>query len=782
MSEISRPFSRCALLSSCVLVTLAWSLAPARAQVQVADAAAPAAASGAGSEELQEVVVTAERRTTNIQATPLAISAISADALQKSNVNQLADINGLVPSLEITKSAGFETVVSIRGVGLETPENSLTTSPGVALFIDGVYIANSISLDQTLFDLDHVEVLRGPQGALYGQSSTGGAITLITKQPVLGEFSGSGDISLGDYNLHRERVEVNVPITDTLAVRLSAQEYAHDGFTKDTAIPNFDLDDAGDTSGKIAILWKPTDDFSATLSDQFYSSDMHGASQKNINDPNPDPYTVTQDFPAKFNLDSNLAHLNLQWDLPWFDVKSVSAYQYLDHRQQEDSSRSAFSLIHEYDDVAAWTTKLQNFNEEFDLVSNGDSNLDWIVGTFLLSQKSRQFVAEFECTSNCTAPPTPAQLAVPPQIQVMPPSNLAYGNNSLVSRQSYSGFFQGTYHFTDDLRLTLGGRYNYDHYADNSYNFSEFGIGTAAHRFTGHELTYRAEVEYDVTPDNMTYASVSRGYKPGGVNGILGAVVVPNTFHAETNTAFEIGSKNSFLDNSLHANFAAFYYVYKDQQYIETDPVPFDGGIANIPSTHVWGGEGEVSYLALQKKLRVDGNLSLEDGSIQGPFKTIDSTVQNSIESQQLPPSPCAFGGQYYNPACWAAVIAAAKNVGGNQPAKMPNVLGSLSISYAFQIPTGTLTPRVQYIYRGSFWARIFNEPALDKVPDYSLVNLNFEYVPESDPNLVVSLAITNLGDTAGVNDRYTDPYGTGQTSQQYIPPRQIIGTVAYSF
>jgi iron complex outermembrane receptor protein len=715
MSELSRSYYRSALISSCAVIALAWTLVPAQAQTQVADAAAaPGASSSGGGQELEEIVVTAERRTTNIQKTALAISAVSADTLQKSNITQLADINGIVPSLEITKSAGFETVVSIRGVGLETPENSLTTVPGVSLFIDGVYIANSISLDQTLFDLDRVEVLRGPQGALYGQSSTGGAITLITRQPVLGEFSGSGDLSFGNYNLHRERAELNIPITETLAVRLSAQEYAHDGFTKDTSFPDFYLDDAGDTSGKIAILWKPTDDFSATLTEQFYSADMNGAAQKNINDPNPDPRVVTQDYPSKFNLDSNLAHLNLQWDLPWFTIKSVSAYQYLDHRQQEDSSRSAVSILGTYDDVAAWTTKLQNYNQEFDILSNGDTNLDWIAGAFLLSQKSRQFVAEFEGKG------PPPNLSVPPEIQVNPPANLAYGNNSLVDRQSYSGFVQGTYHVMDNLRVTLGARYNYDHYKDNSHNFSAFGINTVVHSFTGHEPTWRGEVEYDLTPDNMIYASASRGYKPGGVNGIASAVVVPDTFKPERNTAFEIGSKNSFLDNTLRANLAAFYYIYKNQQYIETDPVPFDGGIANIPSTHVWGGEAEVSYVAMEQRLRVDANLSLEDGEIQGNYKTIDSTVQNAIESQGFP-SPCAFGGAYYNPGCWAAVIAAAKNVGGNQPAKMPNVAGSLAISYAFSIPTGTLTPRVQYIYRGSFWARIFNEPVLDKVPSYSL-------------------------------------------------------------
>src|SRR5262249_50515313 len=161
-----------------------------------------------------------------------------------------------------------------------------------------------------------------------------------------------------------------------------------------------------------------------------------------------------------------VTHLNLEWDLPWFTVKSVSAYQYLDHKQQENSSRSAFELIHAYDDVAAWNTKLYNYNEELDLVSNGDTNFDWITGVFLLSQKTQNNVAKFAFPNAvefvCTAPPTPAQLLVFPGIENNPPSNLNFGQKVVSNRRSYSWFAQGTYHFTDDFRLVAGVRINRD--------------------------------------------------------------------------------------------------------------------------------------------------------------------------------------------------------------------------------------------------------------------------------------------------------------------------------
>jgi len=730
-----------------------------------------AAAESADRAPIEEITVTAERRSADLQKTALALTAIPPETLDKSNVVDLAGLNGMVPSLEITKSSGFETVVTIRGIGSETPENASITVPGVALFIDGVYVANTISLDQTLFDLDHIEVLRGPQGALYGQSAIGGAISLITKQPELGRFSGQGDVSFGDYGLHRERAEVNVPLGEHWAVRVSGQHFQHDGFATN-ALTGQKLDDAGDLSGKIAVTWKPVDTFTATLTGQWYSADQDGAEQKNINDPSPDPRVVSQDYPSKFNLDTQVYHLNLQWDLPWFSVKSVSAFQGLDHRQQEDSSRSAYSILGSYDDLAAWNTSLTNLNEEFDLLSLPDSKLQWVGGVFLLSQHSSQFVAEFEGSN-----PHPVTV-VTPDIETHPPANLAYGNYTYVERRSASPFVQVTYPITDDLRVTAGGRFNYDSYTLSALNFSAFSISPVTHRYSNHTPTWRLEMDYDVTPDSLAYASFSRGYKPGGVNGVASAVVVPDSFKPETNTAVEIGSKNFLFDRHLRANLAGFFYDYRNQQYIETDPYPFDGGMANIPSVHVWGGEAELSYLALGERLRINGNFTAESGSVQGRFRTIDSTVQRQIEATN---PACLYGGAYYNPACWAAVIGAARDIGGNAPPKTPDYAGSINVSYAFSALAGTLTPRAEYVYRGALWSRVFDEPGLDRVKSYGLWNLNLDFAPD-DGNYTLSLTASNVTNKAGVNSRYTDPYGTFQTSQQYIPPRQIIGTIGYSF
>ncbi|HWF00137.1 MAG TPA: TonB-dependent receptor [Caulobacteraceae bacterium] len=775
--------ARRTLMVSAAAAALTMALASA-AQAAAAADARPAASS------VEEIIVTAERRNEDIQRTPDAITEVPAKALDQQFITRITGLNAQVPSLEITKASGFENLVAIRGIGSETPENSLSTLPGVSEFVDGVYISNSISLDQTLFDVHDIEVLRGPQGALYGQSSTGGAILINTNQPRLGVWDASGDVSFGNYNLFRERLEVNIPLGDKLALRLSGQKFDHAGFTDDLAIPGFREDDAHDGSVKAALLFQPSSDFSATLTAMYYESNQNGDAQKNINDPEPSPWQIYQDYPSHFALKSSLVHLNVEWDGPGFIVKSVTAYQGLDHVQQEDSTRSAYSLLGIYDDVAAWNTHVHNYTEEFDILSKPGGKVDWVVGAFGLYQSGKQYVLEYECTSGCTAPPTSAMLSPSGAVEGENPlpGNLDYGNDSHSHHRSGSVFGQATWHVTDTFRVTGGVRGNWDHFEGNSYNFSAFGTGSVLVTRSDATPTWRLETDWDATPNNMLYASYSRGYKPGGVNGkdaqvFSGIEVIPATFVPEHNDAFEVGSKNWFLDHTIRLNAAAFYYIQKNFQYIEYSPHPFGSGISNIPEVHDYGVEIETNYVSTDSRLRIDGTLALERGRVATSYKSIDSTVANAIENPAPTnfSSPCAFGGAYYNPACWDAVVASAIDLKGARPPNMPEVSGAISASYRFDLFGGVLTPRVQYIYRGSEWARIFNDPTLDRVPAYGVVNLNLEYQPH-DSKLRVDLTATNIGNVAGVNSRYTDPYGSGQTSQQFISPFQIIGTVAYSF
>jgi iron complex outermembrane receptor protein len=220
--------------------------------------AAPEPVAGSG-EQIADIVVVGEKRSVNLQSAPLAISAISADALRERNVVDVADLNGFVPGLTVSKSEGNERVIAIRGIGYETAQNP-NSQPGVAFHIDGVYIAHVVALNQDLLDVDHVEVLRGPQGTVFGQTSTGGAINVITRKPVFDRYTGEASVSYGNYNYVRTEGTLNVPLAQNLAIRGTVQYLRHDGYGYATQVPGyskFGLDDADDLGAHVTCCGNP---------------------------------------------------------------------------------------------------------------------------------------------------------------------------------------------------------------------------------------------------------------------------------------------------------------------------------------------------------------------------------------------------------------------------------------------------------------------------------------------------------------------------------------------
>jgi iron complex outermembrane receptor protein len=719
--------------------------------------------------ELREVTVTAEKQTLDLQLVPLAITAVSGSMLDHSNVTDLSGLNGYVPGLTITKSGGYENIVTIRGIGSETPQSEYTAQPGVSFNVDGVAIANSIALDQVLFDIDQIEVLRGPQATVFGQASTGGAVNVITKQPVLREFSGSGDASYGNYNFIRVRDEMNIPIGATLAIRASVQKLSHRGFATDTDIPGYQLDDANDYSGKVAMLWAPLDNVRVALTAQFYHANQNGAEQKNLLDTNPDPRVVSQDYPGAFRLDTQLFYVNLKWDLPWTTIKSVTSAQYLKHAQQVDGSRSDIETLGFYDDIAGWDTWVRNITQEFSMTSTPGGLVDWTAGAFYMAQRTHEYVVEFEGTG---ANP---DLTLPPLNTTSPPPNLFFEHDAHVDHLAWAPYLQATYHLTDALRLTTGGRYNRDSYGGVVATLYNALAPAADVTYGKGNLTGKVEVQYDVAPTSMAYTSLTHSYKPGGLNNNSGAVAVANEFQPEEINAYEIGSKNRFLDNTLGVNIAAYYYNYKNMQFIAMDPIPYDYGISNIPETHLWGMEAEVSHLTLQSRLRLNADISLAAGVMTQDFSTLDSTSVNRIYATN---PACA---DIFSTACVNAVAAANKNTRGNLPPKMPRAQGSLNAAYTATVGSYSLIPRAEYVYRGHYIYRVFNEGSQDMVAAYGIVNLSLALLPASE-KWNAALFLSNALNKDGINSKYTDPFGTYQTSVQYVAPRQIIGSIGYRF
>ena len=716
---------------------------------------------------LEDIVVMGEKRETRLQSAPIAITAVSGDLLQQRNIVQLNDISGYVPGLNVAKSGGAERIITIRGIGYETAQNP-NTQPGVAFHIDGVYVAHVAALAQDLLDVDRLEVLRGPQGTVFGVTSTGGAINVITNKPVIGEESGTASLSYGNYNYVKGNATVNIPVTDTIAARAAIQYFRRDGYGYSIATPGrakYDLDDANNIGGRLALKWEPNSDFSALLEGQIFSADHSAPLQKNILDTTPGRRRVSQDFPGKYNLNTAMVYLTLTQQLGDFaTAKSITAYQNLNKQQSMDIDR--LSDPNNFDNYPIWQDKSKTFTQEVSLSSASGGTLEWTLGGFYLRQRALQKVLE-------TTNPFRALFVLADG------TGVKFQSDAPFQHTSAAGYGQMTLNATDQLRLTAGLRYSWDKISAQPYQLYTVVPPRSA---TSSAVTGKIGAEYKLTPDNMLYVTGSRGYKPTGLNFNNGAIVVGTTFKKEIVNALEIGSKNEFFDRKFRFNVAGYYYWYDNFQFTAEDPLPYASGTANIPKTVIYGAEVEASVLPFDG-LRLDGTLSVGKGKFKSDFDTIDAQTAAIVRAAKAAEIGCPPGvvGCYYAPIVIQAVADSFQSVNGKRVPKMPGIQAQFSATYTKDIGSGEITLRGEMVHRGKFNYRLFAVAAFDQVPAYTIYNSFIEYAPHDKP-WKISLSAQNLTNTAGLNARFADPYGAGSTSVEYIAPRQYYGTVSFVF
>lgn len=775
---------------------LAWAPTAAFAQ-----ATAEAATGDQG--QLTDIVVTAEKRDVNLQDASLSVSAVSAQSLSEANVTEVTGLNGLVPGLVVARSGGGERMIAIRGVGSETPENA-NTQPGVSYHVDGVYIFNSIAANAAFIDVAQVEVLRGPQGTTFGQGSTGGTINVVTNQPSTGVFTGSMNFGVGNYGMVKGDATVNLPLGRTLAIRGSVQHLEHDGYAAATGVPGFTeykLDEQDETGWKVAALWAPTDNFSITFSTIQYESDAHGPAQKNILDPEPDPRKLSQDFPARSVIDTELYYGVARLETPFAIIKSITSYQKLYSMQAWDSDGLTSDLFYDvtyspltfggdrYDHTPLWRMNTKSWTQEINLASNTSGPLSWNLGGVYLWSKNSQYIVEYRAADDeILRPPLPEDTPVDdPRVAA-----LTYAELSSITREAWAAYFEGKYEVTDALSITAGLRYNHDKYSGESATNSNLPASgpylqpTPTPGLTTSKWTGKAAIDYKLTPTNMVYFSYTRGFKPGGLNAsaadaapaLLGfAMGTRPTYQPESVDSFEIGSKNRFLNNTAQLNVSAFLYNYKDMQFLEEDAVLYGEGISNAPSARIYGVEMEGSWLA-GEHWRLEGSISFLHGEFNKDYYALDPVRATEAQNAAGYPS-WLFWDNFY--AAALARDAARQNINGNSVPKIPDVQGSASVSYNDHVGPGQLTVKAQYLYRGEYSYRLFNESAYDTTPSYSQVNLFLKYEPD-DTRLNFSLTVTNLFDEEGINSRFSDPFGSAQTYNTYIAPRQVLGSIGYKF
>jgi len=523
--------------------------------------AAPVAAQEATPTEetatLDEVVVTARRREERLQDVPVAVTALSAQALENLQAADIGDLEGSVPNLTLHEGDASNAVVYVRGVG--QVDSLAFADPGVGIYVDDVYLGRAQGAFLSVYDVDRIEVLRGPQGTLYGRNTIGGAVKFVST-PLSAEWGGRGEASVGDYGLVEARLGVGGALNadGTLLGKAAVSVSRRDGYA-DNAFNGLDDGDKDQVAGRISLEYRPSDDLSFRLnvdgSRDRPQSSRTPARATNVFGLYPDtlgdPFKVNADFGDLNNLDTFGAALTADWALDdvW-SFKSVTAYRTMDYDTHLDLDATPLPIFGTYVEEDQ-----HQFSQEFQLTYAGE-RLNAVAGVFYFDETDVTFSG-----------------------LVGPVISLVTGSINDQHNKSYAAYGQATYDLTDRLKLTGGLRYTYEDKTfartqtmypgattipgRNDPGLSLTDIDTGE---TWDSWSPKLGLDYKVSDDVLAYVSVSRGFKSGGFDGRSNNDAGAAPFDPETLWAYEGGVKSQWFDRRLTANAAVFWNDYTDLQ------------------------------------------------------------------------------------------------------------------------------------------------------------------------------------------------------------------------
>ena len=743
---------------------------------------------------IEDVIVTAEKRDESLQTVSQAVTAITESELEAKNITSFVDLTALVPGVTVAKNEGYKTVISIRGVGNETNQNAIA-APSVAYHMDGIFVASPFSLQTDFVDVERIEVLRGPQGTLFGQNSTGGAINVISNKPTSDDFYAKTDITIGDYNLRKIGTAINFPISDKLATKLTVSSIERDGFTENL-INGQDLDDASSISIRSDWMYEISDASSLRFFVQYFDSDRNGAAMKGKDDLSSDARKLSQDSMSKQELSSKILALIYESDLGYANLKVLASTQEDDILVVRDNDRHAAGvqpvlsmpgLPYIYIDNAPYypmaefrpeTSLVDTDTFEINLISNEpilNGTTDWTIGAFYLKHEIENHIrgyvdndldGEFKyvCGESFANPNYCFNIGENPFA-----ADFDFVTDAFPVRESFSIYGQTTYAISEVSRLITGIRYTDDEVESCVKNF--FFTTCDNLSSSSSETTGKVALEYDVNKDTMVYLSFTAGYKPGGTNLTYGSdaadgsysAMVFETFEPEKVDSMEFGIKSDLYDGKARANIALFSYDYENLQFQATDPIPYQGGVANIPSSEMSGVEIEFTALPTDS-ITFDMNLGFIDSEVSSNYEVLDNVLAFQY-----------FFGQE------SLRYGLRENVNGNELAKTPDFTADISMTYETELSSGnSLTSVFQFVKRGEFMQRVNNNPSVDVVPSYKIFNISVGIDFKND--LSLDFILMNLDDEDGVNSAMTDVFGVAGTGIEYIPPRQIMTRLSYKF
>ena len=743
----------------------------------------------------EEVIVTAEKRDESLQSVSQAVTAITDSEIEAKNITSFVDLSTIVPGVTVAKNEGYKTVISIRGVGNETNQNAIA-APSVAYHMDGIFIASPFSLQTDFIDVQRIEVLRGPQGTLFGQNSTGGAINVISNKPTTDELFTKADITYGDYGMKQLRSSSNIPISDNVSTKLSISAMTREGFTENLATGQ-DLDDAHNLSFRTDWMVDINDTTSLRIFGQYSSVDRNGAAIRGIDDPSPGMRKLSQNTISKQELTSSVVAMIFETDLGYASLKILASSQEDDISVTRDNDRHNFGdpvlsipglgagATYQQAEFRPETSLVETTTFEVNLISNEpamDGKLDWTVGAFYMEHEIENVIRgyrdddldgvfKYVCDEPFADPSYcyTHDFGIPGRFDIFgPTADVDFFTDAFPYRESLSVYAQTTYSFSDTFRLVSGLRYSEDTFGTDVANFFNAGQQFQLEGTTD-EVTSKITGEYDLADSTMIYLTFASGFKPGGSNLTFGfdndnapPMVFP-TFEAETVDSTEIGIKTDLFNGKARANIAAFSYDYENLQFQATDPDPYQGGVANIPESEMSGVEIEFTALA-SDSFTFDMNLAFLNSEVSADYFVLDN-----VDAYQY-----FFGEEDLR-------YALRENIKGNQLAKTPEFTADVSLMYETDLPSGNyLTAMLQYVKRGKFMQRVSNNLIVDAIPAYDIVNLNIGI--DFNNNIGLNMMLLNVTDEDGINSSMTDVFGVASTGLELIPPRQFMTRISYNF
>lgn len=715
---------------------------------------------------LEEVIVTATRRETSIQDTGITITAFSGDRLRQINAVRFDDIGVQTPGLQFTAPSATPLLglISIRGVAQNDFASHLE-APN-ALYVDDVYRPNVGSNLQTFLDVDRVEVLKGPQGTLFGRNATGGLIQILTREPT-DETEGYAQVTVGEYNEIAAQGAINQPLTDTLKLRLAASYRKQDGWIENTVGPDNPEDDTTTFRGK--LLFEPNDAWKLKLqlehdkTDQvnggggfatggFVGSDTlgrfreSGKTDTGYKDADGKSDTGEYDFPGKFEQEGNAAFVNVQYSADNYQVTSITAYSDYESSFTEDNDLTPFDIA-----IFRQSSKQDNFTQELRL------NLDYDATRVTMGLYYLEIEGEYFQNYQINNLGNYDQILAPIDVLLLPVGLNQWADYSL-DTSSWSIFGQLEHDLTDELVLIAGLRYTEDQKHYKYLNICEnllaapacsptpdpatlAGAGQIDDHQDENGYSARLQLDYAVNDDWLLFASYNRGYKAFNYNaGFGGAASLDGlSFDGETLNAMELGSKLDFWDSRGRFNISAFYYDYQDYQAFDQRGVSFV--LSNADAT-IYGADADLS---LNPGLGI--NLQLGVAYLQTEVE--DIPVGESLRDLETPQSP--------------------------------ELTFNFVLSKTFEFSSGNLVLNVDGSYTDDYFSQLTNAP-VTAAGDYWLFNSQVAF-RTADERWELALNARNLFDEDALQYAYDITFaGNGLVEQVFNPPRQLNAHLRFTF